>query len=120
MAVVSTAIVFMAGCKKEKDAPAFRAEGYWWGYAYLNHMALVNKSNGVGRLYYGFSGTDTASAFFRLDGTYTVSGGTFKGVYPTGSDSLILETHNSTNSTITGMLWSTTSPDVAPFSLVKQ
>ena len=27
MAVVSTTVVFMTGCKKEKDAPAFKAEG---------------------------------------------------------------------------------------------
>ena len=121
MAVVSTTVVFMTGCKKEKDAPAFKAEGYWRGYAYHNHVALINKPNGISRLYYGFSGRDTAGAFFREDGTYTVSGAFFRGVYPIGgADTLFLETHTTTNSTITGMLWSAQSADVAPFSLIKQ
>ena len=118
---LSIVLVFIAGCKKEKDVPAFRAEGYWKGYAYLNHAALVNKSNGVSRIYYGFSGSDTATAFFRVNGTYTVRGGLFNGVYPLGGDdTLFLDSHTTTNSTITGMLWTAASADVVPLSLVKQ
>lgn len=121
MAVVSTALVFMTSCKKEKDAPAFNAEGYWRGFAHQTHAALLNRSNGVSRVYYGFSGSDTASAFFKEDGSYTIRGGLFKGVYPLGGDdTLFLDTHTATNSTITGMLWAAASSDVAPFSLVKQ
>lgn len=121
IAVISTVVVFMAGCKKETDTPAFKAEGYWRGYAHLTHATLLNRSNSVSRLYYGFSGSDTASAFFKVNGTYTVRGGLFKGVYPIGGkDTLFLDTHTATNSTITGMLWAASSRDVVPFSMVKQ
>lgn len=118
---ISTAIVFMAGCKKDKDeGSGFRAEGYWKGYVHINQAAVLNLPGGFTRFYYNFTGTDTASASFKMSGNYTQQGEFFKAIYPNVSDTFFLDSHTSTKSTITGVLWATSSSEAGPFSLVKQ
>jgi hypothetical protein len=118
---VSTAVVFMAGCKKDRDeSSGFRAEGYWKGYVHINQAAVLNLPGGFTRLYYNFTGTDTASATFKLNGSYSQTGAFYKAVYPAASDTFFLDSHTSTKSTFTGVLWTSSSSEAGPFSLLKQ
>jgi hypothetical protein len=68
----------------------------------------------------GFTGTDTASATFKLNGSYTQTGAFYKAVYPAASDTFFLDSHTSTKSTFTGVLWTSSSSEAGPFSLLKQ
>ena len=87
-------LILFLSCKK--DTPSFSAAGFWKGNLFYYTSALLNRPDGTARMYAkipGPGGTDTASAEFKYDGTFTVSGNIYRAVIsPGGPDSLILET----------------------------
>jgi hypothetical protein len=91
-------------CKK--DTPPFPATGYWKGNVYHYVSVMLNQSDGTTRLYMkipGRTGTDTAAAFLKYDGSYTVSGNVFRGAYLVGGlDSIIIESTSLSSNVMSG------------------
>ena len=103
MYILSIAMLIVC-CKKEKDNP-FSPAGYWRGSAYIYHTAILNKTNGVSRLYMRFPGTDTANAEVKINGSYTTSANGFRAIYSSGNtDTVLIESYVATNSLISGLI----------------
>jgi len=116
-------LILLLSCKK--DTPPFPAVGYWKGNIIYYVATLVNRENGTTRMYVKVPGpgaTDTASAEFNYDGTFTVSGNVYRAVIaPPGSDSIILETTSTSPGFMSGKAFNTTyTGEFLPFEFTKQ
>jgi hypothetical protein len=113
------AVLLTAACKKENDIPSFSPAGYWRGNAFIYHTAILNRADGTSRLYYVIPGTDTANALLKREGTYTVAGGSFRGIY-FYNDTIFLETYAASANLMSGLLISSLTGEAIPYDLRKQ
>jgi hypothetical protein len=70
--VILTAI----SCKKEK--PQYSATGYWTGYLYIAHAAILNRPDGSCRLYHSMNMGDTTKGGAKDEGHYTVANNVYR------------------------------------------
>ena len=120
-ALFISAVLF--SCTKDKDAhaPVFNPEGYWRGNANIIHTAILNKPDGKTRVYLRIFGADTASAIIG-DGTFAVSGNSFKGIYFTkdNADTIFVETNYGPGDELTGQVYTTFTGEILDCTLRRQ
>jgi hypothetical protein len=115
-------LILLLSCKK--DTPSFSATGYWKGNLFYYTSALLNRPDGTTRMYAKIPGpgsTDTASAEFKYDGTFTVSENVYRAViFQGGPDSLILESTSTSAKTMSGRAFTDYNGEFLPFEFNKQ
>ncbi|MGB4845808.1 MAG: hypothetical protein WBP16_15190 [Ferruginibacter sp.] len=118
---ICTAVLLITACKKETTEPEINPAGYWKGYAFTFHTAILNKDNGTSRLYLRIVGTDTANASAIRDGNFTISGGEFKGTYYDGADTAYsIEADFASHNTLTGIMIFSSTGEAIPFDFRRQ
>lgn len=121
-AVILISVVLFS-CKKEttEQVTAFNPVGYWRGNAAQHHTAILNKSDGTSRIYFRIFGVDTAGATIG-DGTYTVTGNSFKATYLIKNNpiSFFIDARPGQADVLAGQLFNSTTPDIVDCTLRKQ
>lgn len=111
IAIGSAILMLAVSCSKENDEQPFSAPGLWEGNVYLYNTTMLVRENGTTRLYLGTSNGDTAQCINPpVNGTYTVSGSTFRAVYVdtvNGMGTIILKAENVSGTTIEGAMTNT-------------
>lgn len=114
------AVLLLASCKKEVPEQSFNPNGYWRGNAYIIHLGILNRPDGTSRLYFRTFGLDTAGATIG-EGTYTMSGNTFKASYTTtGGTEMFIESLSVSDKQITGVFFTSGTPEMVDMKLIKQ
>jgi hypothetical protein len=125
LAVMLAALILFS-CKKDKDdAPGFSATGYWRGYFSLgsgtSSIGILNRENGTCRLYGMIGSIDTATASEKVNGTYTMTGNFYRGIFPYSppGDTIFFETTNILSYSMSGVV-TLGSTGSTYFQIVKQ
>jgi hypothetical protein len=119
--IICMSVLLFISCKKENQESQVSFTGYWTGSANIYHTALLVKPNGISNFYYGITGTDTANPVFKGWGSYTINGNSFRGKYLINtSDTVFLETTSVSGNLISGLMYSTFTPEILSFDLRKQ
>lgn len=116
-------ITGIVSCKKETTdpAPQFSPVGYWRGNAAHFHTAILNHADGKSRIYYRIFGLDTAGAMIG-DGSYTVTGNTFKATYQINNSTIMffVDAYLDNAGMFNGVVYNSISPDILACIFRKQ
>lgn len=123
-AIVVLVLFMLFSCKKDKedDAPVFSATGFWRGYITASTgtsgVGFLNRDNGTSRIYDLTKGPDTTKAF-SYEGTFTVNGDFYRGVFATPSGTSYAETTSTSPRRMTGII-SIGGGGAGTFDVIKQ
>lgn len=109
--------LYCVACKK--DNPSFSAAGYWRGTLQNVRTDILNRNDGSSRLYAHIRNSDTATAFLRYEGKYTVKDGVFRAVYSEPGDTFSIASIQTTPHTIKGIVTLHTSGAASVCDFVK-
>jgi hypothetical protein len=114
-------LLLTVACKKENDPSTYNPVGFWRGNAYLTHIAMALKPNGIANVYALITGSDTSAAGLKGYGHYTVAGNSIRAYGVTSdNDTIFINTTLGTNTLMTGLLYSTRSVEAAEVKLWRE
>jgi hypothetical protein len=122
--VITTFMLLLVSCKKDQTPP-FSATGFWSGFLSSGPVVIdfLNRPDGTNRVYL-LNSNDTATAYSKLDGTYTVMGSSFQSQVKDTIFTIDIRSLHTTVNTMDGILFlkSSSLGELLsyPFEVIKQ